>query len=203
MKKLLLIVSILLSAFTLSANAESGAFTISFGSDFHTAYSVEDKTSIGAFGLDIGMEAQLGKGSHLALILDMDINYPCMYNYNFYDFDTAGSIVIGNDFFIGLGFTTGYGKGTVFTLGAGPYIRSIDVSKLNSRYSVLSFGAEVFASAKYFVTKDWFIDASLRAGMTVYDILNASMFNWSNSGIKAVSANAFALTGRIGCGYLF
>ncbi len=203
LKKLFIILLVLLSSFVLFADMENGHISIALGPDFSASYSVDNRTSVGAFGLDVGMEAQLGNSSHLVLLADMDVKYPCMRNFEFYDFSTKTSFVMGSDIFVGLGFNTGFGKRTSFTLGAGPYVMSLDVTENNTRFSVISFGAQAYASAKFFVTNKWFIDTTLRAGMTFYDIENISFSNWFSDDYLAGSANTFAFAGRIGCGYLF
>lgn len=200
MKKALICILILLSTFSLFA--KDGNILVTGGPSFNTAYSVKTQTSVESAGLDLCAEFQLGKDSHLMIISEAGFSFPFMQNFKIYNYNTSSSLVLGSDFFIGLGFNTGLNRKTSFTLGAGPYINSLNVSDGQKPFSSISVGAEVYGSAKIFVFENWYLDASIRAGMTIYDCVGISFFDW-NGKVKSAPSNTFTLTGRLGFGYMF
>lgn len=202
MKKFLVIALVLLSTFSLCAREGKGNILLSSGPSFTATYSVKDHSSVESFGIDTGVEFQLGDSSHLMLILDLNLGYPCMQDFEFFDYNTSNSLVLNTDCFVGLGFNTGFDRRTSFTLGAGPYINSINVSNGDDPYFSISLGFEVYAAAKVFITDHWYLGSALRSGMTGMDLVGISFFK-KNDEIRPVAANSFAITGRISGGYMF
>ncbi len=202
MKKVLVSILILLSTFSAFAIEGKGDILFSGGPAFNAMYSVKDKRSVQSLGLDIGTEIQLGEASHLMVIADLGLWYPCMQGFEFYDYNTSDSLVFGTDLFLGLGFNTGLDRRTSFTLGAGPYIGSINVSDGKEPYFSISLGAQMFATGKMFINDHLYIGSAIRAGMTLMDYVGISFYKKANE-INPVAANSFTITGRISCGYRF